>query len=83
MPPGQFTVLVFDQGEPGRRRGDFTGDVFSIELFGGPYNGYTRGGYIEGGNIQVEQQLGSYRADGRGAASSASCRRHSRARPGS
>ena len=31
-----------------------TGDSFSIELIGGAYNGYTRGGYIEGGNVQVE-----------------------------
>jgi hypothetical protein len=51
---GEFTVLVGDQGEPGHPRGDFTGDLFSIELFGGAYNGYTRGGYIEGGNIQVD-----------------------------
>ena len=34
--------------------GDFTGDGFAIELTGGTYNGYTRGGYIEGGNIQAE-----------------------------
>ena len=52
-PPGRFNVLVFDQGEPSRLRGDFTGDGFAIELTGGTYNGYTRGGYIEGGNIQV------------------------------
>ena len=52
--PGEFTVLVCDQGEPGRQRGDFTGDRFSIELIGGPYAVYTRGGYIEGGNIQVD-----------------------------
>jgi hypothetical protein len=51
---GEFTVLVGDQGEPGHPRGDFTGDLFSIELFLGPHNGYTRGGYIEGGNIQVD-----------------------------
>ena len=53
-PPGRFNVLVFDQGEPSRLLGDFTGDGFAIELTGGPYNGYTRGGYIEGGNIQAE-----------------------------
>ena len=52
-PPGRFNVLVFDQGEPSRLLGDITGDGFAIELAGGPYNGYTRGGYIEGGNIQV------------------------------
>jgi|SRR5215204_6393268 hypothetical protein len=51
---GKFNVLVFDQGEPSRTVGDFTGDGFSIELFGGPYGAYTRGGYIEGGNIQVD-----------------------------
>ena len=52
--PGRFTVLVDDQGEPSRSGGDFTGDRFSIELYGGPYALYTRGGYIEGGNIQVQ-----------------------------
>jgi hypothetical protein len=55
LPPGEFSVLVGDQGEPARPGGDFTGDLFSIELFGGPYAAYTRGGYIEGGNIQVEK----------------------------
>ena len=55
LPPGEFVVQVGDQGEPARPGGEFTGDLFSIELFLGPYNGYTRGGYIEGGNIQVEE----------------------------
>jgi hypothetical protein len=55
LPPGEFSVLVGDQGEPARPGGEFTGDLFSIELFFGPYPGYTRGGYIEGGNIQVEE----------------------------
>lgn len=53
LPPGEFTVLVGDQGEPARPGGEFTGDLFSIDLYGGPYTLYTRGGYIEGGNIQV------------------------------
>ena len=53
--PWQFTVLVGDQGEPARPGGEFDGDLFSIELFGGAYAAYTRGGYIEGGNIQVEE----------------------------
>jgi hypothetical protein len=48
------SVHVFDQGEPGSSQGEITGDSFSIELIGGAYNGYTRGGYIEGGNVQVE-----------------------------
>jgi len=52
--PGRFNILVGDQGEPGRSRGDFTGDGFSIDLIGGPYCLYTRAGYIEGGNIQVD-----------------------------
>jgi hypothetical protein len=53
---GKFNVLVFDQGEPGRTSGEMTGDGFSIELFGdAPYGGYTRAGYIEGGNIQVDE----------------------------
>ena len=54
-PPGQFTVMVFDQGEPGRTRWtDVTGDEFSIDLIGGAYGAYSRAGYIEGGNVQVE-----------------------------
>jgi hypothetical protein len=55
-PSGRFTVLTFDQGEPGRTNDPafVTGDGFSIELFGGPYDFYTRSGYIEGGNIQVD-----------------------------
>ena len=53
--PGKFTVLVFDQGEPGRTKDpQITGDGFSIDLKGGPYPLYTRAGYIEGGNIQVD-----------------------------
>ena len=51
---GDFVVQVFDQGEPSASVGDITGDSFSIELIGGAYNGYTRAGYIEGGNVQVE-----------------------------
>lgn len=50
---GRFVIQVFDQGEPARPGGDFTGDSFAIELLGGAYGAYTRGGYIEGGNIQV------------------------------
>ena len=42
---------MFDQGNPSLPAGEFTGDGFSIELFGGPYNLYTRAGYIEGGDI--------------------------------
>jgi hypothetical protein len=55
-PPGRFTVLVFDQGEPGRTKDPafVTGDGFAIDLKGGPYTAYTRAGYIEGGNIQVD-----------------------------
>jgi hypothetical protein len=51
---GRFVVVVFDQGEPGVGDPVITGDGFSIELFGPPYGGYTRTGYIEGGNIQVD-----------------------------
>lgn len=54
-PQGRFNILVFDEGEPGRtEEGGFTGDGFSIELTGGAYPLYTRAGYIEGGNIQVD-----------------------------
>jgi hypothetical protein len=54
--PGRFNVLVFDQSEPGRTNDPafVTGDGFAIELTGGPYTLYTRAGYIEGGNIQVD-----------------------------
>lgn len=48
---GRFTILVLDQGNPSLPAGEFTGDGFSIELFGGPYNLYTRAGYIERGDI--------------------------------
>jgi hypothetical protein len=50
---GEFVIQVFDQGEPGSSQGEITGDSFSIQLIGGAYNGYTRGGYIEAGNVQV------------------------------
>jgi hypothetical protein len=53
-PAGRFVVVVFDQGEPGVGDPVITGDGFSIELAGGPYLAYTRAGYIEGGNIQVD-----------------------------
>jgi hypothetical protein len=55
-PPGRFTVLAFDQGEPGRTNDPafVTGDGFAIDLKLGPYASYTRAGYIEGGNIQVD-----------------------------
>ena len=51
---GRFSVQVFDQGKPSRSVGAVTGDGFAIELFGGRYPGYTRAGYIEGGNVQVD-----------------------------
>jgi hypothetical protein len=35
-PPGRFNVLVFDQGEPSRLRGDFTGDGFAIDSRAAP-----------------------------------------------
>jgi hypothetical protein len=57
---GRFVVEVFDQGEPGRTNDPafVTGDGFAIELIGGAYGAYTRGGYIEGGNIQVRGNSG-------------------------
>ena len=51
--PGRFRVLVFDQDVPGLPAGEFTGDGFAIELIGGGYDGYTRAGYLESGDIQV------------------------------
>ena len=59
--PGRFEVLVFDQGEPGGTRGEITGDAFAIALTGGAYDGYTRAGYIEAGNVQVDESDGDRR----------------------
>jgi hypothetical protein len=54
--PGRFTVLVFDQGQPSRTDDPLfvTGDGFAIDLKLGPYASYTRAGYIDRGNIQVD-----------------------------
>ena len=46
---------MFDQGEPGgTKTRDITGDGFAIDLRVAPTPLYTRAGYIEGGNIQVD-----------------------------
>ena len=51
---GTFQIDVFDQGESQRgRKAGITGDAFAIQLTGGRYHGYTRAGYIKGGNIQL------------------------------
>ena len=50
---GRFTVQVLDMGEGSARAKSFNGDQFVIELEGGPYNGYTRAGNVEDGNIQT------------------------------
>ncbi|HZH31999.1 MAG TPA: choice-of-anchor P family protein [Pyrinomonadaceae bacterium] len=42
--PGTYTVEVTDNGEPGKGK-----DIFTITLS----NGYTAGGLLEGGNIQL------------------------------
>jgi hypothetical protein len=49
---GRFEIVVWDEGEPSRQFSD--GDYFDIHLLTGPYAPYNRAGYIEGGNIQVE-----------------------------
>ena len=56
---GPVSVTVLDMGEPGSPV-TFDGDQFSIVLTNpgdpaDPYTLYTRGGYIEGGNIQVKR----------------------------
>jgi hypothetical protein len=51
--PSRFTVQVLDMGEASARAKSFNGDMFVIELEGGPYNGYTRAGNVEDGNIQT------------------------------
>jgi hypothetical protein len=45
---GLVILQVVDNGEPG-----INGDEVTITLIGGPYDGYTNSGTIEGGNIQV------------------------------
>ena len=49
---GRFNVQVLDMGEASARAKSFNGDMFVIELEGGPYAGYTRAGNVEDGNIQ-------------------------------
>jgi predicted small lipoprotein YifL len=49
--PGRFQVDVQDMGEPPP---SLEGDSFDILLTGGEYPAYNRFGFIEGGNIQVE-----------------------------
>jgi hypothetical protein len=46
---GTFTATVFDGGEPGA----INGDSIAIGLTGGQYTGYSNGGMIQEGNIQV------------------------------
>ena len=54
-PAGKFVVVVFDQGEPGAQATRSSpGTASPSNSPGAPYAGYTRAGYIEGGNIQVE-----------------------------
>jgi hypothetical protein len=48
---GRFQVDVQDMGEPPP---SIEGDSFDILLTGGEYGGYNRFGFVEGGNIQVE-----------------------------
>jgi hypothetical protein len=50
MREGRFRVEVVDFGEGGFSDGDY----FDIRLLTGPYTGYNRAGYVEGGNIQVD-----------------------------
>jgi hypothetical protein len=45
---GLVRIHVVDAGEPG-----INGDEITIQVLTGPYEGYTRTGVIEGGNIQV------------------------------
>jgi len=50
---GCFNLLVFDQKQDTQPFLDLTGDAFTLQLFGGPYTGYTRAGYVERGDIKV------------------------------
>ena|ERR687890_369099 len=45
---GDVRLEVTDGGEPG-----INGDQVTISLEGGPYNGYTNSGFVQGGNVQV------------------------------
>jgi hypothetical protein len=47
--PGSFVAMVTDGGEPGT----INGDAIAIQLNGGQFNGYSNGGSIQGGNIQI------------------------------
>ena len=50
---GDFVLTVMDSGEPGMS----SGDEISIQLHGGPppYDGYSKGGPLGGGNIQASE----------------------------
>jgi hypothetical protein len=50
---GRFQVDVQDMGEPPP---SIEGDSFHISLTGGYYAGYDRFGFVEGGNVQVEDE---------------------------
>jgi hypothetical protein len=50
---GRFQVDVQDMGEPPP---SLEGDSFHISLTGGEYGGYDRFGFVEGGNVQVEDE---------------------------
>jgi hypothetical protein len=49
--PGTGTIdaRICDYGEPGPT----SGDTISVQLNGGPYDGYTDGGTLRGGNLQL------------------------------
>ena len=48
---GEFTVYVFDEGEPGPSEED----SFTIEVSGGEYDGYTNSGLLNKGNIKFHE----------------------------
>jgi hypothetical protein len=46
---GTLQLSICDEGEPGPTQGD----TISINVTSGPYAGYSNGGTLEGGNLQV------------------------------
>lgn len=47
--PGNFSVAVVDNGQPGVS----DGDTFTLVLSGGPFDGYSAQGTVAGGNIKT------------------------------
>jgi hypothetical protein len=49
---GSIYATICDYGEPGPTNGD----SITIQLTGGPYDGYSDGGTLQGGNLQLNSK---------------------------